>query len=89
MGGEEEPQMVDVPGNPTCWAEGLLSGRALEATQDRSFYPLKLSIMALKTNASVSSKHWFLAMLIFYFTVFVASRGDKIKIYNQIIILFS
>ena len=26
-------------------------------------------------------------MLIFYFTVFVAIGGDKIKIYNQIIIL--
>ena len=33
-------------------------------------------------NASVISKH-----VNFYFTIFVAIQGDKIKIYNQIIIL--
>lgn len=43
--------------------------------------------MAFEDDASVSSKHWLLAMLIFHFTVCMAIRGDEIKIYNQIIIL--
>lgn len=40
-----------------------------------------------RQNASVSSKHWFLAMLIFHCIAFVAIWGEQVKIYKQIILL--